>query len=518
MKVALYARVSSDQQAEKQNSIPSQLRLLHEYALKHGMTVYKEYVDEGESALSVNRPGFLDMMAEAKKQPPPFQAILVWKLSRFARNRQDSILYKSMLRKRGIEVISISEPIDDTPQGQLMEGMIEVIDEFYSAVLSQESLRGMIENARKGYRNGGNPAYGYRHVRVYDENGNPKTKYEIEEQEAEVVRLIFEKYAQGNGLKNIVMFLNDHGYRPRMAKHWTKTTMANILRSEVYIGWTVFNKKDKETFGQQFKPKSEWIIVKNTHEPIISEELFNKVQKLIEKRRPERTPGPTTASQYLLSGLMKCGKCGASYAVSGYGRGKKYAYYNCITYSKKGKKICTGRRLRTDKLEEVILKRAKELIFSEENLQKMIRDINRAAKSVKSKYAGRLTELRKKLNDIQMRIRRQYEAIESGIIDLSLVAERLEELKPLRATVESEISQLEEQSRRSAYVQIDRRMIERFRQEMEAIFVGENPQEKREFLKKFIEEITIGENHIKIRYYLPNSRALDICYEDIIRH
>lgn len=124
MKVALYARVSSDQQAEKNNSIPSQLRLLHEYALKHNMEVVKEYVDEGESALSINRPAFLEMIGETKKMFPSFQVILVWKLSRFARNRQDSILYKSMLKKRGIEVISISEPIDDTPQGQLMEGMI----------------------------------------------------------------------------------------------------------------------------------------------------------------------------------------------------------------------------------------------------------------------------------------------------------------------------------------------------------------------------------------------------------
>lgn len=162
MKVALYARVSSDQQADKNNSIPSQLRLLHEYALKHNMQVYKEYIDEGESALSINRPAFLEMIREAKAKYPSFQSVLVWKLSRFARNRHDSIVYKSMLKKRGIDIISISEPIDDTPQGQLMEGMIEVIDEFYSAVLSQETLRGMIENARKGYRNGGNAAFGYK--------------------------------------------------------------------------------------------------------------------------------------------------------------------------------------------------------------------------------------------------------------------------------------------------------------------------------------------------------------------
>ena len=240
MKVALYARVSSDQQAEKNNSIPSQLRLLHEYALKHNMEVVKEYVDEGESALSINRPAFLEMIGDTKKKFPPFQAILVWKLSRFARNRQDSILYKSILKKRGIEVISISEPIDDTPQGQLMEGMIEVIDEFYSAVLAQETLRGMVENARKGYRNGGFPVYGYKNVKVFDEKGNPKTKYEVNETEAKVVKLIFKLYAKGNGLKNIVMELGSKGIKPRSGTYWSKSTVADILRNETYIGWTVF--------------------------------------------------------------------------------------------------------------------------------------------------------------------------------------------------------------------------------------------------------------------------------------
>ncbi|MFC1808151.1 recombinase family protein [Candidatus Omnitrophota bacterium] len=115
MKVALYARVSSEQQADKNNSIPSQLRLLHEYALKHNMAVYKEYIDEAESALSTDRPAFMEMISDTKNKFPPFQVILVWKLSRFARNRQDSIVYKAMLKKRGIEIISISEPIDNTP-------------------------------------------------------------------------------------------------------------------------------------------------------------------------------------------------------------------------------------------------------------------------------------------------------------------------------------------------------------------------------------------------------------------
>ncbi len=506
MKVALYARVSSDQQAEKNNSIPSQLRLLHEYALKHNMEVVKEYVDEGESALSINRPAFLEMIGETKKKFPLFQAILVWKLSRFARNRQDSILYKSMLRKRGIEVTSISEPIDDTPQGQLMEGMIEVIDEFYSAVLAQETLRGMVENARKGYRNGGFPIYGYKNVQVFDEKGNPKTKYEVNETEAKVVKLIFELYARGNGLKNIVMELTKRGIKPRSGSYWSKSTVANILRNETYIGWTVFNKRDKKTTGRQFKAKDEWVIIKGTHEPIISEELFDKVQKLIEERQPKNTPAQVTASQYLLSGLMRCGKCGGAYGVTGYGRKRKYAYYNCINYSKKGKKVCPGRRLRADELDREIIGRVRKLVFSDDNMRKLVDDINAATKSVRMDYTRKITELKKKATDLQLRARRQYEAIESGKIDLSWVAERLKELRTQRDSLQEEIIYYERLNAQNQSAYIAGSMIESYRKEMEEVFVGSNVHEQRDFLKKFIEKIIIDDGRIEIVYYTPGVR------------
>ncbi len=506
MKVALYARVSSDQQAEKNNSIPSQLRLLHEYADKHNMPVYKEYIDEGESALSVNRPAFLEMISETKKKFPPFQAILVWKLSRFARNRQDSIIYKSLLKKRGVDVISISEPIDDTPQGQLMEGMIEVIDEFYSAVLAQETLRGMAENARKGYRNGGYPVYGYKNIRIFDDKKNPKAKYEINDNEAKIVKLIFELYAKGNGLKNIVMHLNKNGYKPRSCNTWSKSTIANILKNEGYIGWTVFNKKDNKTYGRQFKPESEWIIIKNTHEPIISEELFNKVQRLIEERQPKNQPAQVTASQYLLSGLMRCGKCSGAYGVTGYGRDKKYAYYNCITYSKKGKDICPGHGIRADELDKEVTEQVRKLIFSEENMKKLVDDINTATKSLRLDYGKKITELKRKMTDIQIRINRQYEAIESGIIDASLVALRLKELKDQKDTLQEEISYCESLNNQNQPVYITRSMIEKFRKEMEQIFIGENIQEKRDFLKKFIEKIIIRDKEVEIIYYAPGTK------------
>ena len=506
MKVVLYARVSSDQQAEKNNSIPSQLRLLHEYALKHNMTVSKEYIDKGESALSVNKPAFLEMISETKKQISPFQAILVWKLSRFARNRQDSIIYKMMLNKRGIDVISISEPIDKTPQGQLMEGMIEVIDEFYSALLGQETLRGLIENARKGFRNGGYATYGYRNMRIFEENKNPKTKYEINESEVKTVKLIFELYSKGNGVKNIVMYLNKNGYSPRSGDKWSKTSISNLLKNESYIGWTVFNKRDKKTFGKQFKPKDQRVIIKNTHPPIISEELFNRVQKLIEERQPKNQPAQVTSSSYLLSGLIKCGKCSGAYGITGYGRNKKYAYYNCITYSKKGKAICPGYRLRTDKIDLEITERLKDLIFSEENMKKLVADINAVTKSFRLDHGKQIKELKKKASDLELRIIRQYEAIEGGIIDLKLVAPRLKELKSQKEALQEEMFFYENLNNQNQPVYITKAMLNKFRKEMEQIFMGNNVQEKRNFLKKFIEKIIVKDEEIEIVYYAPGTK------------
>ena len=149
MKVALYGRVSSDRQ-DVDLSISAQLKALREHATKGGHHVVREYVDEAESGRTSNRPQFQQMIADARRPSMPFKAILVWKHSRFARNREDSIVFKSLLKKHGVRVMSITEPADDTPTGNLLEAIIESLDEFYSANLGQEIARGMRESASRG--------------------------------------------------------------------------------------------------------------------------------------------------------------------------------------------------------------------------------------------------------------------------------------------------------------------------------------------------------------------------------
>lgn len=200
MKAAIYARVSSDSQ-DVDLSLSSQLKALHEYAVRNDYEVVREFVDEAESGRTASRPAFKEMIALANLKETPFGAILVWKLNRFSRSRADSVTHKTLLRKKGIQVVSINEPIDNSPVGQLIEGVIESIDEFYSANLGQDIKRGMRENASRGFFNGSRVPDGYRKVKVSD-GRKLRNKLEPEAEDSAAVRCvraIFEAAAQGKG-------------------------------------------------------------------------------------------------------------------------------------------------------------------------------------------------------------------------------------------------------------------------------------------------------------------------------
>ena len=163
--VALYARVSSDRQ-DVDLSVAAQLRALRDYAGKNGYVVVREYVDEAKSGRIDDRPEFNQMIDEARLPEAPFREVLVWKFSRFTRKREHAVAYKSLLRRRGVTVVSITEHTDDTPTGTLTEGIIETVDEFYSEDLATDVRRGMREAASRGFWVSSRTPYGYRRIMV----------------------------------------------------------------------------------------------------------------------------------------------------------------------------------------------------------------------------------------------------------------------------------------------------------------------------------------------------------------
>ena len=207
---ALYARVSSDRQ-DVDLSVSAQLRALKDYAKANGYSVAREYVDEAESGRVADRPQFREMIEEGSQPKAPFEVILVWKFSRFTRKREHAVAFKSMLRRKGIRVVSITEHADDSPTGKLMEAIIESVDEFYSENLAQDVVRGMRESASRGFFLASKAPFGYKRVEVSD-GVKERPTLEVDTATAPVVREIFESSLSGNGLKEICKTLNGPGH------------------------------------------------------------------------------------------------------------------------------------------------------------------------------------------------------------------------------------------------------------------------------------------------------------------
>ena len=235
--VALYARVSSDRQ-DVDLSVAAQLRALRDYAEKNGYLVAREFIDEAESGRIADRPQFRKMIDEASRTTAPFKEILVWKFSRFTRKREHAVAFKSMLRRKGVRVVSITEHADDTPTGKLMEAIIESVDEFYSENLAQEVTRGMREASSRGFWISSHAPYGYNRVMVQD---GPKKRptLEIDPDVAPIVKRMYDMAEAGNGTLEIIRTLNNEGIASPRGKLWARTSVHNILTNEAYTGTLV---------------------------------------------------------------------------------------------------------------------------------------------------------------------------------------------------------------------------------------------------------------------------------------
>ena len=242
--VALYARVSSDRQ-DVDLSVSAQLRALRDYAGKNGYLVAREYVDEAESGRIADRPQFRKMLDEASKPEAPFREILVWKFSRFTRKREHAVAFKSMLRRRGVRVVSITEQADDTPTGKLLEAIIESVDEFYSENLAQEVTRGLREAASRGFWMTTYAPYGYKRVHVQD-GAKKRPKLELNPPADAVVRRIFDMVLEGKSILDVTRTLNAEGIPTANGRKWVKTTIHTMLGNEAYTGTLVWGAKAKD--------------------------------------------------------------------------------------------------------------------------------------------------------------------------------------------------------------------------------------------------------------------------------
>ena len=418
---AAYVRVSTDDQMEL--SPDSQMEKIREYAAKNGLLLLSEYIfhDDGISGRAAEkRPGFQQMIATAKDPSHPFDVIIVWKFSRFARNQEESIFYKSILRSKcKVDVVSVSEPLIAGPFGSLIERIIEWMDEFYSVRLAEEVKRSMTVNAKNGSLQA-TPSFGYR-----VEN----RQLVIVPEEAEIIREIFRRFISGDAMFRIAKDLSARGIRTHRGNPFENRTIDYILNNPVYLGklrWTPTGRTRRN-----FK-NDDSIIADALHEPIIDAETWGAAQARCAelKKSYKRYGKPSSERKHWLCGVVRCSACGATliWANPHFMKCNNYAHGRCTA----------TQHIAVEALEESFLAQLQhDLTFAES-----VACVVQAAKPAHSDQ--RLQQQRAR---IVSRIDRLRESYLDGV-------ETLETYKAARQQMQAQLDDLDAQIAESAAVPV----------------------------------------------------------------
>lgn len=406
--VALYLRYSSTGQSDQ--SIEGQLRDCRTFCKANHYRIVAIYVDRATTARKdvEKRVHLMEMVADSAKQN--WEYVIVWKLDRFARNRNDSAIMKMRLRKNGVKVLSATEHLTDSPESIILESVLEGMAEFFSAELSQKVTRGMRESALKCHSVGGHIPLGYKvenHKLVVD----PDT--------AHIVQEAFSLYANGESVADICRKFNSAGYKTAKNTEFNRSSFKAMFRNTRYIG--TYTYKD--------------IVIENGIPAIIDKELFETVQRRLSKTATAPARGKAKVD-YLLSGKLFCGHCGASMnGESGAGRhGKVYHYYSC--YTKKRKLGCDKRPLKKDYIEGIVARDALNLLTDQ--LIDEIADMAIRQSEQDLINDTHIPQLTAQLSEVEKSITNITTAIEKGIASETLM-NRLVQLEHEKKTLNKEI-------------------------------------------------------------------------------
>lgn len=411
MNAVIYARYSSHNQRDE--SIEGQIRECKDFANKNSITVIGEYIDRAISGKTDNRPSFQKLIKDSEKRK--FDAVIMYTLDRFARNRYDSAVYKAKLKKNGVKIFYAKQPMPDTPEGIILESVLEGYAEYYSENLSRNIKRGMRENALKGMVMGSLPI-GY-------QKSEDRT-YKIDPIGAKIVKEIFTMYSQGKSAAQIIRWLNEQGYRTSQGNKFNKNSLDRILRNDKYIG--TFRYDD--------------IVLENKIPPIIENSLFEKVQVMLHHNFSSRARNKAK-EDYLLSTKLFCGYCGSPMnGESGTSKtGKVHRYYKCSR--RKIKHDCNKAIEKKEWIETLVVKYTVQKVLTDKNIE-LIADKAMELIEKESNDTSVVSGLQETLKDIDKKIQNVLSAIEQGIITSS-TKNRLQELETQKREIETNIAKEE---------------------------------------------------------------------------
>ncbi|MCX8132300.1 MAG: recombinase family protein [Clostridia bacterium] len=485
MRGVTYDRYSSDLQED--SSIEAQLRENYKYAKEHNIEVLHDYIDEERSGKFDTREQFQKMIADAKKGL--FDVIIVHKIDRFARNRYDSAIYKAQLKRLGIKILYSAQHITDSPEGRLMEGILESFAEYYSDNLATEVLKGMKTTALRGNFTGGYPPLGYD---IKDK------KYVINEYEANIVRRIFDLYASGASYGDIFAEMKAKGYKTKFNADFGKNSLFSILSNKKYIGIMEYNKSLPRTpghrNGHKTKAESEIVVAEGVIPQIVSKETWLKVQK--RKLDSKHKAQNKAVEMYLLTGLLECGKCGSRMGGHRTSNSQKkiYSYYVCKTCGNKTKK---------ERAENLTFEVMLNDMFSDNSIERYVARLNEFIKSKFDKTESELLRLKSVVSKLEKEINNIVNAIASGITSHALL-DKLQTLEQAKKDTTFEMLNVKNAQEVMLYSPLEiKENLEQYKKYLR----DKDVQNTKQFIKNFVKKTVCIDDIIIFTYCLDTTGA-----------
>ncbi len=525
-----YCRFSSDNQ--RNESIDAQKRAIQNYADENNIIITNWYLDYAQSGTSADRKEFQKMIESSKHRN--FTMVLVHKLDRFSRDKDDTALYKVILKRNGVKVFSVTEKFDESPEGVLMESLIEGLAAYYSKNLARETLKGMTENAYNAKSNGSVPPYGYKLVPrldsnkniVYNKKGAMLHDIALDEEKSEAIKLIFARVIEGKTYPEIIEELSKKGFKTSRGNYFTTSSILNILRNEKYTGTYIFNKYRKKmarSGGISKEPNEEdkVIKVKDGLPKIIEEDTFNLVQQILDARI-RQTPGINYVD-YLLSGKIICGECGS--AFTGERQRKVYkdrveyrTYYRCNTKRgnlPEGQNKCANTCIRQDEIEKFVLSEISRVVFSKKNFDCIL--------ELYTKYQDELLNreysaeaMKRQIVSVENKIKNITEAIAELGFSTSL-KNQLEMLETQKRNLENELSK----NRTRLGPEIDKKRFEKAYNKLAKLFEDNKLENTKLIIDALLNRVVVYNDRVEVYInILPSFNyekvAMEITAKDIL--
>lgn len=486
MAVAYY-RFSSH--AQNEQSIDQQRELAEEYAKIHGLNIVKEYADEALSGRDDSRPQYQLLLSEIKTLKPA--ALILWKTDRLGRDRYDLIIAKKIIRDAGCSIECVAEPFLDPndPTSIFIEGMLDAQAEYYSANLKQNVMRGLNFNAKNCYYNGVK-VFGYttEELPIKGKGGRAKKIYAIDPVTSPVVRRIFEDFAGGKPLQDIINELNNQGLKTAKGGLFNVNGLRHILMNRMYLG--------EYHYGD--------VVVPDGVPRIISDDLFEEVQKrfVLNKHKPKSPEVrhlEATEPRFWLTGKLFCGECKESMqGVSGTSKsGRIYYYYECKNHRKHK---CKLKPVQKDFLERCVIEILREFLSDQGNLASLAVDVSEYAKKLHSDDTY-LKSLQAELVQAEKEIKNLIEAVKQGVISKTL-QQSLSELETKQEALEDAI---ENEKAKLALANNDYGIKHYFEMYAKADF--DDDETRRLIFEYFIDKIYVFEDKLIVDMYYSDNHA-----------